>query len=249
MRRELPAWVCAALMGWLTVVLWLDRAGGGGGLWQQRGLGLLTWGVLLLVLWPGQPDRAGPDGGGRRVRDRGRVRLQPDPRGLHLPLRQRAGLRAARARAGLPLGVRPRATRRSSSGTGGRASPRCSRVGGLWAAYGVLVADRPDVLGAFWYVCLVAVHVLRAVAAGLRGRLRRGGLPGARRHPPGHLGVGHPRPDGSGVDRQPAVGRRGRLRLVRPGRAAGRAATCWRLTRRRRRHPAAEPRPEAADAR
>ena len=37
-------------MGWLTVVLWLDRAGGGGGLWQQRGLGLLTWGVLLLAL-------------------------------------------------------------------------------------------------------------------------------------------------------------------------------------------------------
>jgi len=37
-------------MGWLTVVLWLDRAGGGGGLWLQRGLGVLTWGVLLLAL-------------------------------------------------------------------------------------------------------------------------------------------------------------------------------------------------------
>jgi hypothetical protein len=37
-RRELPAWACPALMGWLTVVLWLDRAGGGGGLWLQRGL-------------------------------------------------------------------------------------------------------------------------------------------------------------------------------------------------------------------
>src|SRR6185503_6306473 len=47
MRRELPAWVCAALMGWLTVVLWLDRAGGGGGLGQQRLLGLATWAVLL----------------------------------------------------------------------------------------------------------------------------------------------------------------------------------------------------------
>jgi len=37
-------------MGWLTVVLWLDRAGGGGGLWLQRGLGVLTWGVLLVAL-------------------------------------------------------------------------------------------------------------------------------------------------------------------------------------------------------
>ena len=50
MRRELPAWMCPALMGWLTVVLWLDRSGGGGGLWQQRGLGVLTWGVLVLAL-------------------------------------------------------------------------------------------------------------------------------------------------------------------------------------------------------
>ena len=50
MRRELPVWACPALMGWLSVVLWLDRAGGGGGVSQQRGLGMLTWGVLLLAL-------------------------------------------------------------------------------------------------------------------------------------------------------------------------------------------------------
>jgi hypothetical protein len=28
-------------------------------------------------------------------------------------------------------------------------------VGGLWAAYGVLLAERPDALGAFWFACLV----------------------------------------------------------------------------------------------
>ena len=50
MRRELPAWTCVVLMGWLSVVLWLDRSGGGGGLWQQRALGVVTWGVLLLTL-------------------------------------------------------------------------------------------------------------------------------------------------------------------------------------------------------
>ena len=27
-------------------------------------------------------------------------------------------------------------------------------LGGAWAAYGVLVAERPDVLGAFWFACL-----------------------------------------------------------------------------------------------
>lgn len=29
-------------------------------------------------------------------------------------------------------------------------------VGGCWAAYGVTLAARPDALGAFWFVCLVA---------------------------------------------------------------------------------------------
>ncbi|KQZ66339.1 hypothetical protein [Nocardioides sp. Root151] len=38
------------LMGWLSVVLLLDRADGGGGLWLQRGLGLGTWLVLVLAL-------------------------------------------------------------------------------------------------------------------------------------------------------------------------------------------------------
>jgi hypothetical protein len=28
-------------------------------------------------------------------------------------------------------------------------------VGGAWAAHGLLIADRPDALGAFWYACLV----------------------------------------------------------------------------------------------
>src|SRR4051794_2101495 len=50
MRRELPAWTSLALMGWLSAVLWLDRASAGGGLWQQRALGLLTWVVLAGTL-------------------------------------------------------------------------------------------------------------------------------------------------------------------------------------------------------
>src|SRR4051794_14070184 len=50
MRRELPAWTGLAMMGWLTVVLWLDRADGPGTLWLQRGLGVATWLVLLAAL-------------------------------------------------------------------------------------------------------------------------------------------------------------------------------------------------------
>ncbi len=33
-------------------------------------------------------------------------------------------------------------------------------VGGAWAAYGVLLADRPDVLGAFWFLCLAGFLLL-----------------------------------------------------------------------------------------
>ncbi len=38
------------LMGWLSLVLCLDRDAGGGGIWLQRGLGIATWGVLLIAL-------------------------------------------------------------------------------------------------------------------------------------------------------------------------------------------------------
>ena len=55
MRRELPGWAALPMMGWLTVALWLDRSGGGGGLWLQRGVGVLTWLVLCLAL-----SRVGP---------------------------------------------------------------------------------------------------------------------------------------------------------------------------------------------
>ena len=48
--RPSGASAAALMMGWLSVVLWLDRAGGGGGVWLQRGLGLLTWAVLVAAL-------------------------------------------------------------------------------------------------------------------------------------------------------------------------------------------------------
>jgi len=51
MRHERNGlWVAVALMGWLTLMLWLDRVGGGGDLWGQRALGAATWLVLLAFL-------------------------------------------------------------------------------------------------------------------------------------------------------------------------------------------------------
>ena len=38
------------MMGWLSLVLWLDRVDGGGALWRQRALGVATWLVLVVAL-------------------------------------------------------------------------------------------------------------------------------------------------------------------------------------------------------
>jgi hypothetical protein len=154
MRRTLPPWTGLAMMGWLTVVLWLDRVGGGGGLWQQRALGAATWLVLLAALSRVDPVvRAqtivvvgfatgveyvfSPTLEVYTYRFHNVPAFVPPGHGLvylsafalgHAALVQRH----RRAAVALVLGV-----------------------GGLWAAYGVLWAARPDALGAFWYLCLV----------------------------------------------------------------------------------------------
>src|SRR4051794_32361550 len=146
MRRELPAWTGPAMMGWLTVVLWLDRAGGPGTLWQQRVLGLGTWLVLALALIrvtplvPGQTPLVvafatvveyvfSPTLGVYTYRFHNVPAFVPPGHGL-VYLSAFALGRAAvvsrhpRAVVGLVL-----------------------LVGGTWAGYGVLLAQRPDVLG------------------------------------------------------------------------------------------------------
>ena len=154
MRRTLPPWTSLVMMGWLTVVLWLDRSGGGGGLWQQRALGALTWLVLLVALSRVDPVvRAqtlvvvvfatvveyvfSPTLGVYTYRFHNVPAFVPPGHGLvylsafalgHAALVQRH----RRAAVALVL-----------------------TVGGVWAAYGVLWAARPDALGAFWYLCLV----------------------------------------------------------------------------------------------
>jgi hypothetical protein len=147
------------MMGWLTVVLWLDRAGGPGTLWQQRGLGLLTWLVLVLALTRvSQLVRAqtlvvvafatvveyvfSPTLGVYTYRFHNVPAFVPPGHGL-VYLSAFAVGRAAvvsrhpRAVVGLVL-----------------------LVGGTWAGYGVLLARRPDVLGGFWFACLALFLLL-----------------------------------------------------------------------------------------
>ena len=139
------------MMGWLTLVLWLDSDGSH---WLQRLLGLATWVVLLLAL--------------RRVTPAVRtqtavvvafatvVEFVCSPT-LHVYLYRFHNV---------PMYVPPgHGLVYLSAFALGRSSPvqRHLRawttavivVGGAWAGYGLFLAQRPDALGAFWFACLV----------------------------------------------------------------------------------------------
>jgi hypothetical protein len=153
MRRELPASAGLAMMGWLTAVLWLDRAGGGGGVWQQRGLGLVTWAVLALVL-----SRVSPSA---RVQTLVVVAFATAVEYLFSPTLEVYTYRFHNVPAFVPPGhglVYLSALALGHAAVVARHRRATVAVvlalGGGWAAYGVLLAERPDLLGAFWYACL-----------------------------------------------------------------------------------------------
>jgi len=152
-QNRLGARASLVMMGWLSVALWLDRAGGGGGLWQQRGLGLLTWGVLVASL----------------LRVSTLVRAQTavvvafatvveyvaspmlhvyEYRFDNVPMYVPPGHGLVYLSA-FALGHAAFVQRRMPW-----AEAAVLVVGGAWAAYGVVLADRPDVLGALWFGCL-----------------------------------------------------------------------------------------------
>jgi hypothetical protein len=150
---RLGAGAALVMMGWLSAVLWLDRAAGGGGLWQQRALGVATWVVLAVAL--------------RRVSPLVRaqtlvvVAFATAVEYVFSPTLHVYTYRFDNVPAYVPpghglvylsafaLGHAVLVARRIRWWEAG-----VLVVGGAWAAYGVLVADRPDLLGAFWYVCL-----------------------------------------------------------------------------------------------
>jgi hypothetical protein len=153
-RPPLPAWAGLAMMGWLTVVLWLDRAGGGGGLWQQRALGLLTWGVLLVALTRVSPVV--------RAQTAVVVVFATSVEYVFSPTLEVYSYRFHNVPAFVPPGHG--LVYLSAFALGHAAIVQRHRraavalvllTGAAWALYGVLLSDRPDALGAFWYLCLV----------------------------------------------------------------------------------------------
>jgi hypothetical protein len=167
-RPELPVWAGPAMMGWLTLVLWLDRAGGGGGPWQQRCLGVLTWTVLAVALW-----RVGAT---VRAQTLVVVAFATAVEYVFSPTLEVYTYRFHNVPAFVPPGhglVYLSAFALGHAAVVDR-HPRLAvslvlAVGGAWSAYGVLLAERPDALGAFWFGCLTLFVLLgpsRAVYLG-----------------------------------------------------------------------------------
>lgn len=146
--------VAVALMGWLTVVLFLDRASADGSLTRQRVLGGLTWLVLLGALACFH----------RVVRAQAVVVVAFATLVEYVcsPTLEVYLYRFHNVPAYVPPGHGLVYLSAFALGhwTLTHTHLRAATVavvtlGGVWAGYGVFLADRPDVLGAFWYLCLV----------------------------------------------------------------------------------------------
>jgi hypothetical protein len=153
MRRELPPWSGAAMMGWLTVVLWLDRADGPGTLWLQRGLGLATWLVLALAVRRVSPVV--------RAQTLVVVAFATAVEYVFSPTLEVYTYRFHNVPAFVPPGHGLVYLSAFAVGHAAVVSRHSRAVvalvlvaGAAWAGYGVLLADRPDVLGGFWFGCL-----------------------------------------------------------------------------------------------
>lgn len=142
------------MMGWLSAVLWVDRASAGGTLWLQRGLGVATWVVLLLAL-----RQVGPV---VRVQAVVVVAFATVVEYVFSPTLEVYVYRFDN----VPMYVPPGHGLVYLSAFALGHTPFVQRhlrtvvravlaVGGLWAAHGLFLGDRQDVLGAFWYACLV----------------------------------------------------------------------------------------------
>jgi hypothetical protein len=138
-------------MAWLTVVLLLDS---GAGLWTQRLLGLLTWGVLIAVL----------------SRETRLVRVQTGvviafATVVEYTFSPWLGVYVYRfdnVPAYVPPGHGLVYLAALALGRTAWAQERLRMLaaavvvaGGLYAGWGLWFADRPDVLGALWYCCLL----------------------------------------------------------------------------------------------
>ena len=149
--RGLGAGTAVVVMAWISLVLVLDSDGG---LWLQRALGALTWCLLLAVL----------------TRESGLVRAQAlvvvafatAVEYTFSPLLEVYVYRFDNVPAYVPPGhgLVYLAALSLGRSTWVRAHLKgcviaVLAVGGAYAVWGLTLAPRPDVLGAFWYACLV----------------------------------------------------------------------------------------------
>jgi hypothetical protein len=153
-----------ATLVWLPLVLVADR---GADIWVQRGLGLLTWLLLLALLRREMPLV--------RAQVAVVVAFATAVEYTFSPLLHVYVYRLGNVPAFVPPGHglvylcalaigRSLWVRRREQAL----VSLTVLVGGAYATWGLLVSDRPDVLGAFWYLCLVGFLAF----GGLAGRSR-----------------------------------------------------------------------------
>jgi hypothetical protein len=142
------------MMGWLSVVLWLDRPAAEHGIWLQRGLGALTWLLLLEALRRVTPTV--------RVQTLVVVAFATVVEYVFSPTLEVYLYRFDNVPAYVPPGhglVYLSAYALGHTRFVRQHLRACVAgvvvVGGAWALHGLFLAERPDGLGAFWLACLV----------------------------------------------------------------------------------------------
>jgi len=150
-RDRLGLGACVVMMGWLSVVLWLDSDGG---VRLQRGLGLGTWAALLFAARRVTPVV--------RVQTAVVVAFATAVEYIFSPTLEVYLYRFDNVPAYVPPGhglVYLSAFALGHTRFVDKHMRACIAlvvmVGGLWSGYGLFLAERPDALGAFWYACLV----------------------------------------------------------------------------------------------
>ena len=147
---RLGAPACLLMMGWLSLVLWFDRDGT---LLAQRLLGAATWVVLLMAL-----RRASPTVRAQTVVV---VAFATLVEYVFSPGLEVYVYRFDNVPSYVPPGHGLVYLSAFALGHAGFVRRRIRWAAvvvlvplGLWAAYGVVLADRPDALGALWFLCL-----------------------------------------------------------------------------------------------
>lgn len=146
-----PAVIVTTVIGWITIVLLLDADAS---IWLQRTLGVITWAVLVGLLW--KETRL------VRVQTAVVVVFATLVEYTFSPLLEVYTYRFDNVPMYVPPGhglvyLAALAIGRTAFVRAHlRACTIAVLVGlGAYAAHGVFVADRPDALGAFWFLCLV----------------------------------------------------------------------------------------------